>query len=235
MPGVYSVAIPTEPTSKLFNQLLPCIDEDRRERIGRFWRPEDAWRSLLGEALTRAAVVSATGASNDSLSLRRDHRGKPSVRGGDDSFLSISHSGELVVCVFDTCPVGIDVEEIVPVGEESASVVLSPGERSIILPEVREERLASFFELWTMKESYSKVSGSGHQIAFDSFSIANEHGAYAIVHANATPEEAFFQFVPIRPDYLAAVCSLSHPLNLELHTMSVEEIADTLLAKTQHV
>jgi len=234
MHGVYSATIPTLPAPDLFAKLLPYVNEDRRDKVNRFWRHEDAWRSLLAEALTRAAVISATGNCNAMLSLSRDGQGKPSIIGGDGSFLSISHSGNLVVCAFDTHPIGIDVEEIVPVGEESAAVVLSPVEQKTILPAVHTGNLASFFKLWTMKESYAKVSGSGHQIAFDSFSLHDNQDTYSILHSGGRRENAYFQHLPITEGYCCCVCSLTNTLELPLHFFAVEDIAETLMMAEQH-
>lgn len=88
--------------------------------------------------------------------LRGEH-GKPFVK-GNPWYFNTSHSGEYLVMVFDTVPVGIDIQE----------------ERMVKKPELIARRFSSeereyalsggaeaFYRVWCRKEAYAKCVGSG--------------------------------------------------------------------------
>lgn len=75
---------------------------------------------------------------------------------------SLSHSGDfLVIVICETCPIGVDVEVVRPVGNAAAIAkrVFSLGEQAhfIQLPETERERF--FFQTWTKKEAVLKARG----------------------------------------------------------------------------
>lgn len=84
--------------------------------------------------------------------------GKPFFRDFPDIHFNISHCRRGIACMADTGPVGVDIEEI-HYHEDLADVVLSPVELSIVL--ASDERDVKFTELWTLKESFLKLTGEG--------------------------------------------------------------------------
>lgn len=85
-------------------------------------------------------------------------KGKPYLRDYPDIHFSISHCRRGIACSVLDRPVGIDIEEIQK-DDKLADLVLNPEElasmRESDEPEVR------FTELWTLKESYLKLTGEG--------------------------------------------------------------------------
>lgn len=81
--------------------------------------------------------------------------GKPVIESG---FISLSHSGNWAVCAVSDAPIGIDIEEIRPIGRGIARRILSPIER-------REFEACSdtnyLLRKFVMKEAFFKMTGEG--------------------------------------------------------------------------
>ena len=88
--------------------------------------------------------------------LRSEH-GKPYVE-GNPWYFNTSHSGDYLVMVFDTLPVGIDVQEMRPVRKpELIAKRFSKEERAYAL----SKGLEAFYEIWCRKEAFAKCVGRG--------------------------------------------------------------------------
>lgn len=89
--------------------------------------------------------------------------GKPECEG---VFFNLSHSGDMVLCAICDMPVGCDIEKVTDAPLEIADRYFSEKERQYIdssqsLPEISRR----FFRLWTMKESYVKMTGEGMNLS----------------------------------------------------------------------
>lgn len=60
-----------------FTRLLRYVSEEKRERVNRFYRIEDAQRTLLGDVLTRYAICKRLGIRNNDLHFSVNEYGKP--------------------------------------------------------------------------------------------------------------------------------------------------------------
>lgn len=88
--------------------------------------------------------------------LRGEH-GKPYVE-GNPWYFNTSHSGDYLAMVFDTVPVGIDVQEERPVRKpELIAKRFSEEERAYALSGGAE----TFYQVWCRKEAFAKCVGSG--------------------------------------------------------------------------
>lgn len=84
--------------------------------------------------------------------------GKPFLKSFPGIHFSMSHCPGAVFCGVGDAPVGVDVEEI-QYDEDVAGEVFSVEELNMIhMADVREIR---FTELWTKKEAYLKLTGTG--------------------------------------------------------------------------
>ena len=63
------------------------------------------------------------------------------------------------MCIFDSSPVGIDVETVRRVPASMLAKICSPGELNTIRSSDAPE--ADFCRIWTYKEAVSKLSGDG--------------------------------------------------------------------------
>ena len=103
--------------------------------------------SLTAYALLRTAFTDWLGI--DMPNIQKTPSGKPYFPDRPDIHFSISHTSSHVMCAISFFPVGVDVEAVRPIPEQLPARVCSPEE----LEEF------DFFELWTLKESFIKLSG----------------------------------------------------------------------------
>jgi len=85
--------------------------------------------------------------------------GKPFIADRPDICFSLSHCRKGAACVVDYAPVGVDMETIRRYNPELARRVLSDEELAVVESSVRPD--IEFIRLWTMKESYLKMTGEG--------------------------------------------------------------------------
>lgn len=100
------------------------------------------------------------------LNLLKGKNGRPFLEGVDCS-ISISHSGKYVVGIISEVEVGIDIEKMSDqqwltinhiLGEKDLEYIRGQEKKLEQLSKSQNER---FFEVWTTKEAYSKMCGTG--------------------------------------------------------------------------
>ena len=117
-----------------------------------------------------------------------------------------SDSGAFVVCAVDQQPIGVDIEQILPVDMAMADIVFTDLEKDHLYAAVTEQhRLARFYTLWTLKESYLKALGKGLYVNPIDISIVADGGRY---YLSQTAEAAGYCYEIIHLDerYKCAVC-----------------------------
>lgn len=140
------------------NKMLGEIPQQRRERMLAMRNERDrrlglAAYLLLCEAL---ALEHGIGAMPD---FGYYEGGKPFIADRPDIFFNMSHCRAGAACVIDSRPVGVDIETIRPYKPILARRVLSDDELAAVESSVRPD--IEFIRLWTMKESYLKMTGEG--------------------------------------------------------------------------
>jgi 4'-phosphopantetheinyl transferase len=206
MPSILAVAVPDDIPSSYMNSLLMVVADERKNKISRYLRQADAYRSLLGELLTRFAVIRHTSLSNERISFTFNSYGKPFLQEDPEFRFNISHSGGWVVLICDrgSGQLGIDVEQIAPIDMKVAERFFSKGEYEGLMLKPEEKRLEHFYCLWTLKESYIKALGKGLAIPLDSFSLMQgEDGDWR------SPQAKAFQFMNLRLDerHILSACT----------------------------
>lgn len=142
--------------------------EERKEWT--WWALEGAPEEHCKKPESRAAAVALHHMGVEGLTY--EPNGKPVAK---NCYVSISHSGDHVaVCRNDDVPVGIDIEKMT---ERDFSKIANRFFRGKELELFNETPTAEvFYEIWTKKEAYSKILGTGvGEVVkgFDVFSLAN--------------------------------------------------------------
>lgn len=153
-----------------YTKWYSLMSEDKRYRVDRFRFADDKKRTVAGEMLARQAIAEWCSVDPESIIFAMGEYGKPYVVDLDVEF-NISHSGELVVCVVDDNPVGIDIEQIRRIDLSIAKRIYTEEELRYLFGHTPTEEdfvyitdatvLNRFFELWTAKEAYGKCIGVG--------------------------------------------------------------------------
>lgn len=161
-----------ETDMRLFYQY---VSDRRIEKIQsyRYW--EDAYRCLIGGLLVRYMLCDFLKTDNSSLRFTEDGNGKPKLYAGEGCF-NLSHSKGRVVCIVDSFPVGIDVEEINDIDFEAVSGSFNHKEHRHIMELNDSDRKEYFYFLWTVKEAYLKMHGTGLLRDLSSFCVCREPG-----------------------------------------------------------
>ena len=142
-----------------------ALSPEELERARRFRSSERRRQFLGGRVLLRMALGACLQCEPASVCLSVDADGKPALRKTEfplDITVSISHSGDLALCVLGRGrAVGIDVEKVVERSHlpRVARRLFTPSECAAwsALPE--DQRLAGFYRCWTSKEAYLKALG----------------------------------------------------------------------------
>jgi acyl transferase domain-containing protein/phosphopantetheinyl transferase len=96
----------------------------------------------------------------------------------ENMYISIGHKGKLAVAVAAEHPVGVDIESVVPRGEQFIDLTFSERERGLLPQQDRDEWATRF---WVAKEVLAKVRGTGLQGNPRQFPIERVRGERILV------------------------------------------------------
>lgn len=158
MVEVYICKLPASREYSVIENLLFHVSQERQNRLKRFVKIDDTYRSLIGDLLVRFAFQKRCG-SNEKMKISTNKYGKPFLSDYPSFHYNVSHSGEYVVCVVHVDAVGVDIEYIGPYDLHLAKELFTEEEYQDVL--ASEYSLTAFYDIWTLKESYSKAVGMG--------------------------------------------------------------------------
>ncbi len=135
--------------------------------------------------------------------------GKPVLKHSALLF-SISHCKGMAVCALSQAGIGVDVEGLRRVTDALIDRVCSEKEKQYVKECGPAHEALRFLRLWTLKESYLKMTGEGlraplHQVEFE---IRKEPGAGIWILPNeiiSSKEGSFWQ-IKLKKDYILSVC-----------------------------
>ena len=139
--------------SPLLDQLeldraLPLLDESRRNKVNRFPLAEKKAQCAAVGLLLRHLF--------GDVAYRYGENGKPYLANRTDLFFNVSHSGNYVVCAISDTDIGVDIE----VGSAIRPAVMRRCFNTMEQEWIDNDS-KHFIRLWTMKEAYMKLVGSG--------------------------------------------------------------------------
>ncbi len=162
MEKLYTIDIRTLPDPKAEPLAMQHLPKVRQEKCLKFFHKEDRQRSLgAGNIINQILTdFNCNGAVTNGIC------GKPEA---DGIFFNISHSGEYVIGVASDTPIGCDIEKMVKAPIKIADRFFYHDEKKYILG--HKDRDFAFWQLWTLKESYMKMTGEGMSLPLDKFCI----------------------------------------------------------------
>lgn len=169
--------------NSVLEALMKKVDKGRIEKAVRFKRLPDKVCSLVGGALIQNAlkdyleenkIQKFSNADVLDISYVLVENGKPCVKNYPSFHFSLSHSGDYVALATANIPVGIDVqEERISDFDKLAERFYSEKENEILRKiDDDEERSHMFFRIWSAKEAYIKMTGSGLREDLSGFHIS---------------------------------------------------------------
>lgn len=153
----------------IYDAAIASLPPQRKQKAEALVQRDD--RNLsVGASLVLMHALKLAGYDAHSLDFSTQKGGKPCIINADVHF-SITHSGTLAMCAVADCPVGIDAEEITSFNPNICKRFFSKAEREQIFASSDEDIIKdTFFRIWTIKESYVKMTGRGLG-AFSEFEV----------------------------------------------------------------
>lgn len=131
----------------------------------------------MGEGLSKSEVTDiikkeylpkiiqgSFGLKTDDYKIVRNEHGKPLLKtnSGTDAHISISHTEGMWICATASLSIGIDIERIKSGRRNVAERYFHHDEKELLNTYNNDEQYnRTFFTLWTAKEAYGKLLGSG--------------------------------------------------------------------------
>lgn len=195
---VYAADITTLPDPLQNPSLMEGLSDQRKEKIMRHKMEKDRKQSLGAGLLLREVLLRHGMADRE---MTYGENGKPQMAG---FYFNLSHSGGMVLCAAGDSEVGCDVEKIKCEPRGLVRHFFCEGEIAYLEQFCGEDREREFFRLWTMKESYMKMTGEGMRLSLKQFELIP--GDSVSVYRADQHVCCFFQEYEI-PGYRACVCA----------------------------
>ena len=187
----------------------PLLDAVERARAARLIRPADGFRFVQAHARMRRILGGLLGRAPASLEFAPGEKGKPMLPAHPRLHFNLSHSGALMaLAVTEAGAVGVDVERIDTSHrlDDLVDRYFAPAEAAAFRALEEPLRPHAFFDIWTRKEAFIKVTGEGLARGLASFEVTVAGPAGLERVDGADPGERWWmRDVPVPPGYRGAV------------------------------
>ena len=162
----------------------------RRAKLGCLTAAWDRWRSL-GAACVLDAALRPFALREREMTYALREGGKPYFKAYPTLYFSLSHAGSFAMCAISNRETGADLEQA--------------RDFSAVRRRFLEEELAAAapLRLWTLKESYGKLTGRGVAV-LDTTTLTFDGGVHILEHG--VPADVSFWEAELMPGYRMAVC-----------------------------
>lgn len=205
--------------NEIFQRFLLQLPEVFQQDINAYKHWESAQASLLGKIILQYGFQQLK--LNYSLhDIKIGKKERPFI---NDIFdFNISHSGEYVICaITSNAKVGIDIEKHRNLKQDIASRYFNEEECAYI--KASSDKVKSFFDFWSIKESAIKCDGRGVEILSQTFILLNDNLSQPHQSINCVGNLFYFQQLSIEKNYATSVCS-NKKFNVISHKLSLEQL-----------
>ena len=207
----------------LYRLLLARMPVYRQEKIQNYIFEKDR-RLSLGAGVLLAYGLNCRGIA-EHKDVQLGAKGKPYL--SDKLFYNISHSGSKVVCSFSREEVGVDIEQILPVEDALIRQVSVSSEQAHLLQLDPETQRQEFYVLWTAKESYMKLRGTG--LSMPPTQLELSFGDILRIRDAGKPAKVCFRQYPLQ-GYCLTVCSEHADFADSVISLSNPDLFEAILA-----
>lgn len=180
---------------------ISLLPQERQIKILKHKLADDRRRSLgAGMIINKILYENNT----DVNSIHYGSNGKPYA---DNIFFNVAHSGKFAFGISSDKEIGCDVEIIKNAHLDIAKRVFTESEYNYISKS--ENSSNTFYKLWTIKESYIKLSGEGLRTPLNSFEIKISDNDISITENNIAKDCFVTQFE--FDNHSFAICSYEQP------------------------
>lgn len=181
------------------------LDSERRQRVNRCKMLDDKKRCITSGLLIKRFFGDKC--------IRLNEWGKPFAP--DGGYFNISHSGTYVLFALSDYEIGCDIERIRFLNPlKTGRAVFGETEQQYIIDNY--DKIGSFFELWTKKESLLKCMGEGFHRSAKSVDVSadsfEENG------------KVYYMKCYCFADYTVSVCSVSNDFPKSVQFIDLKEL-----------
>ncbi len=196
---LYTATTSDIPDPQTHPSILEGLGEERKGKILRL-RQKKSREQSLGAGLLLRKILLRYG--RDMSEIYAGANGKPMM---DGIYFNLSHTEGRVLLAVGDSEAGCDIERVKEFPLQVAKRFFCCGEQEYIssFPEGKE-RDRAFFRLWTVRESYMKMTGEGMSLPFDAFEVLTEEGLGILREGRM--EDCYIREYVIG-EYQAAVCA----------------------------
>ena len=156
-------------SSEEFDKILLTLPEYRKKKIFSLKFDQDKQLSLLAGKLLQKGLVEL-GFENFDQKIVEDENGKPYIP-GNPVYFSISHSGTKAMVVISDVEVGCDIQIVKNKEVSIADKFFTENECKEIKNSENPE--TTFYKMWTLKESFMKLTGKGLSYGLKNINVEN--------------------------------------------------------------
>ncbi len=202
---------------KIFSNLLPTVSKARQEKVSKLRFQKDKILSLGAGVLLNLALKDI-GCNFSDKDILLSQNGKPYIENCKVKF-NLSHSGTKVMCAVSENEIGCDVEKVKDIDDKIAKRFFHNEEYDYILSQRgKEKQKDAFFRLWTLKESFLKITGLGMKLPLSDFSVIINDKEISVRQNLDNNDYRFFE-INLSDEYKYSVCFIG---NNEIKTKTVE-------------
>lgn len=144
-------------TELFLERCINVLPPERRQKALRYRFDIDRKMSVISYLLLLYTLKENYGITNPRIAYGR--YGKPYLADYSDIYFNISHCPKGCVCAVSDKEIGVDIQDIRPFSWDIARRVFCENELKIL--EFTDDKAKLFTRIWTMKESYLKMTGEG--------------------------------------------------------------------------
>ena len=144
-----------------YDRCLELMEDGRRKDILKRRHISSRNMSVFGEWVVKNELSQQYNIPIEKIKLLRTERSKPYAKDIPLNF-SISHSDDMLAVAFSENNVGIDIEIIKPLRTDIRNRLCTESDFEFLSSaNYDDERLLRFYKIWTAKEAYFKMLGTG--------------------------------------------------------------------------
>lgn len=163
-------------------------------------------------------LLKETEFSEELFAVERTNAGKPYFPKFKDVGFSVSHSGEYIVCALTLGNIGVDIEQKKRLQDEGKheypTRLIKIAERFFHRDEadlIKNRPETGFYEIFTAKESYVKLTGTGFDETLGENSVLPQDDTMPSCHACMSPvrwrSKAASFWQTLIDDYVLCICT----------------------------
>jgi 4'-phosphopantetheinyl transferase len=158
--------------------ILDHLPADELEEAGAIFDRAERTRSILSKFILRSELSRELGIAPASLGFAKGRYGKPLLSDPVSNLrFNVSHSGNFIAIAISPTDVGIDIEKhrVIEDAEGMVYDYFCSDEHQWLIESGVENRMPSFFTLWTRKEALLKAIGTGFSTPLNRISVMDGH------------------------------------------------------------